>query len=183
MFLPALGFILPSAHAVSHITPRDTLHWVPMPRCWHQGGVCKGSLWEEKAVPDTASSQQGTQPLSQTGQRMEKEKGVEGEAPGPEQIHPWNPWRKPGWSRYPRCISMKDICITTSHGELLVENIFFCEGCRSMGSTCTGAGKCVRRKECQKGTVMTTAMTPACHHPASLVVVGEEVEEQAGMKK
>lgn len=44
-------------------------------------------------------------------------------------------------------------------------------------------GKSVRRKECQRGRAMTTVMTPACHHPASLVVVGEEVEEESEMKK
>lgn len=44
-------------------------------------------------------------------------------------------------------------------------------------------GRSVRRKECQKGTVLTTAMTPACRYPAPLAAVGEEIEEESGMKK
>lgn len=43
-------------------------------------------------------------------------------------------------------------------------------------------GRSVRRKQCQKGTVMTTATTPACHYPALLAAGGEEIEEESGMK-
>lgn len=103
---------------------------------------------------------------------------MEGEAPGPEHIYPWSPWRKPGWSRYPHCSPRRKCWIflerTTAHGELLVEKIVFVKDVGPWEAPTLELGTRVRRKECQKGTIMTTAMTPACYHTASHCGSGEE---------
>lgn len=72
---------------------------------------------------------------------------------------------------------------TTSHGELLVEKFFFMKDAGPWEAPTLELRKSVRRKECQKGTVMTSAMTPACYNLALPAVLGEEVEEQSGIRK
>lgn len=94
-------------------------------------------LCQTQPAPNRAHSPSGSQ--AREWRRGRSGKGVS----APEQIHPWSPWRKPGWSRYPHCISIKEMldicCRNYIPWRTAGREIFFHEGCRSMGSTNTGA--------------------------------------------